>query len=426
MNKDQIRQILTDQQTEVLNMMAEDVLIPRSQQPFLEEALSTKLIKVISGIRRSGKSTLALLTLQKQNFLYINFDDENLSQVRTKDLQSIFEIGLTISKMPKLIVLDEIQNVTGWELFVNRLHRQKYNVIVTGSNSRLLSQELATHLTGRHIGIEVFPFSFYEYLTFKKIALPEQNVTTLQRLQYQKQMQNYIETGGFPEVLQFKPDSRIFKNYLKELYSKIIDKDIAQRRKIKNIKALKEISLILMSQYASQFTYHSVKKVSTINSINTIKNYIEYLQESYLGFVVEPYSHKIKERISLPKKFYTIDIALSEAILGKSYQDHGKKIENIVFLELKRRDKEIYYIKAPNYEVDFLIREGRTLSELIQVSWSLDDEKTKNREVKALILAAKEYKIKKLLIITMATETIINTDGLEIQILPLWKWLLIN
>ena len=154
-----------------------------------------------------------------------------------------------------------------------------------------------------------------------------------------------------------------------------------------------------MSQYASQFTYHSVKNVSTINSINTIKNYIEYLQESYLGFVVEPYSHKIKERISLPKKFYTIDIALSEAILGKSYQDHGKKIENIVFLELKRRDKEIYYIKAPNYEVDFLIREGRTLSELIQVSWSLDDEKTKNREVKALILAAKEYKIKKLLII---------------------------
>ena len=182
--------------------------------------------------------------------------------------------------------------------------------------------------------------------------------------------------------------------------------------------------MILLSQYSCQFTYQSVKKTSLLTSINTVKNYIEYLQESYLGFVLEPYSHKIKERISLPKKFYTIDIALSEAILGKNTLDLGKKIENIVFIELKRRGHEIYYIKDPNYEVDFVLREGRTLTELIQVCYSIDDEKTKKREIKGIIAAAKEFKVKKLLMITMTDETTIESDGYEIQVLPIWKWLL--
>jgi predicted AAA+ superfamily ATPase len=212
--------------------------------------------------------------------------------------------------------------------------------------------------------------------------------------------------------------------YIRELYDKIITRDLVQRRKIKNIKALKEIAILLISNYSAQFTYSSIRKSSSINSINTIKNYIDYLQEAYLGFVVEPFSYKIKARISLPKKFYLIDISFIDAIFGSSSPDLGKRLENIVYLQLRRFYTEIYYVKQTHYEVDFLIREGRTIRELIQVAWSLEDPKTREQELKALIRGAEDFKCSQLTLITMNHEESLQFAGYQIRIIPAWKWML--
>ncbi|MEQ1665611.1 MAG: ATP-binding protein, partial [Bdellovibrionales bacterium] len=337
----------------------------------------------------------------------------------------LLELGYRCNSNPKYIVFDEIQNVAGWELFINKLHRQKKNILLTGSNSRLLSSELATHLTGRQISIELFPFSYAEYLTSQKLDVQNPVITTSkQRLEFENQFMNYLNRGGFPEVINEEIGSRYSQLYLKELYDKIINRDLVQRRKIKNIKALKEIAVHMMSLYSSQFTYQSVKKNSTYLSINTVKNYIDYLQEAYMGFVLDPYSFKIKERISLPKKYYVIDTALVESVVGRTTIDLGKKLENIIFIELKRRGHEIYYLNEPSYEVDFIIREGKEIIELIQVCWSTHDLKTKNREIAAFAKAAKKLNCQKCTLITFNEEANVSADGLNIHIIPAWQWLL--
>jgi predicted AAA+ superfamily ATPase len=252
------------------------------------------------------------------------------------------------------------------------------------------------------------------------------NITSDQRMNFENQFRLYMNRGGFPEIIFEEIGSRYAKLYLKELYDKIINRDLVQRRKIKSIKALKEISLHMMSLYSSRFTFQSVKKSSSIQSVNTVKNYIEYLQEAYIGFILEPFSYKIKQRISLPKKFYVIDTALVENIIGGTTLDHGKKLENIIFIELKRRGHEIYYFAHPSYEIDFLIREGIRLTTLIQVCWTLQDTKTQKRAVNALCKAALELNCKKLIIITFDEETMIETQQGAIQVIPAWKWLLIK
>ena len=190
---------------------------------------------------------------------------------------------------------------------------------------------------------------------------------------------------------------------------------------------MRELALLAVSLFSSQFTYQSLRKACSFKSINTVKNYLEYLQESYLIFILEPYSTKIKERISLPKKLYVVDTALAEAIIPKTTEDFGRKLENIICVELRRRDCEIYYIKSPNYEVDFVIREGNKIVELIQVVWSLDNSATKQREVKALLRAADEFQVKKLTIVCGSDEGDEGEeviDGKRIKIISAWRWLL--
>jgi predicted AAA+ superfamily ATPase len=419
-----IKQAIIEQQNEALDYTNSQALITREALPSLEEMLNGNLITVIMGMRRTGKSTLALQYLKNKNFLYLNFDDEVLAQTKAANLNSILEMGLSVCPDAKFLFFDEIQNIKSWELFINRLARQKYKIIITGSNSRLLSSELASHLTGRHLSLELFPFSFFEFLVSKNIPLKNKNSTTKENAEYLRQFNIFFNTSGLPQVATGLQSERLVKNYLKDLFDKIVTRDIAQRRKIKNIKVLKELSLLSLSLYSSQFTYQSLKKTCGISSINTVKNYIDYLQESYLIFCLEPFSFKVKERISLPKKFYTIDLALTEAVLSSNSGDLGKKLENIIFLELKRRGHEIYYIKGSNYEVDFAIKEGRKITSLMQVSWSIDNEITKERELSSLIKGARDFKIDKLYLITESTDDLIKVDDLEIVVIPAWKWLL--
>ncbi len=424
MNTDTLRAILVDQQEDAKKVLHDSSLIPRSQQATVAEFLRSNLIKVIMGIRRSGKSTLALQVLKDKPFLYMNFDDEVLAQLKVENLNELFLVGKKICPNMEYLILDEIQNIEGWELFVNKLHRKKINIVLTGSNSQLLSKELSTHLTGRQLNLELFPFSFAEFLSLHKVSFENLDLlTTEKRLQLESLFMVYLERGGFPELFQYPSDSRLISAYLKELYDKIISRDLVQRRHIKNIKALKEISLIILSHYATQFTYQSIKRVSSINSLNTVKNYIDYIQETYLGFVLEPFSHKVKERISLPKKFYSIDVALADVILGRNTVDRGRKLENLVCIELKRRAQELYYITTSSYEIDFAIRQGRQITHLIQVSSSLVNEKTKKREFHALLKGAEEFKVKNLTIITLNEEATESIGQRQVSIVPIWKWL---
>ncbi len=420
----QLKIEIEDQQIESKESIENPSIVMRLQASEFREFLQSNLIKVIVGVRRSGKSTLALLSMKKHKYIYFNFDSEILGSIESNNLNQIFEIGLEIQPDAHFFIFDEIQNVEGWELFINKLHRKKKNIILTGSNSRLLSSELTTHLTGRVLTLELLPFSFREFLgsNFKSEPLKIE-----ERVELKRRLQDYIDTGGFPDLIQFEKGSKIAKQYLFELYDRIISRDLIQRRKIRNIKAIKDLSLLLLSLNSSRFTFQSLKRNLNFTSINTVKNYVDFFCETYLGFIVEPFSYKVKARISLPKKFYSIDPTLVESVLKVANRDLGKKLENIIYLELRRRKYEIYYLYQNNYEVDFALVRGRTLMELIQVTWDISDNSTYLREVSSLIKAAKEFKVSNLTIISFeSNEDKILKDGFEINILPAWKWLLMN
>lgn len=417
---------LKEQQIQALELLNSN-LTERDALSICKEFIKSKFITVIIGHRRSGKTTLALQSVKDKDFLYFNFDDEILSDFKAQELNDLLEVALTISPQAKYLIFDEIQNIQKWELFINRIQRKSFHIILTGSNSRLLSQELSTHLTGRHLIVELFTFSFNEFLRFKNVdfKLLKIEKTETRSLMYNYFLQ-YLESGSFPEILNLDSKGIVYKSYIKELYEKIIFRDVLQRRKIRNTKALKEIALIALSNFASRFTFQAIKRSSTINSINTVKNYIDYLQEAYIQQIIEPFSFKIKERVSLPKKIYPIDNSYINVILNKKGEDLGKKLECIVFIELKRRGLECYCLIEPKYEVDFAIKEGRSLKQLIQVCWSMENEETKKREIYAIIEAAKKFKVKELKIITENAEEILIVEEHQIEIIPAWKWLLIR
>lgn len=431
MKKDELLQTIKDQQIEVRKRLSQEIIISRQKISLFKEILESTPIKVVTGVRRSGKSTLVLKSLEKEEFLYFNFDDEYLGQLLSTDLSELIQLGLMVNPKAKYFVFDEIQNIEGWELFINKLHRNRKNIILTGSNSRLLSSELSTHLTGRHISIELYPFSFKEFIIYNNLLTESKtaeiknfdHLSSDEKTFYKKKLLDYIRVGGFPEVSDENIQLQFQKMYLKELYEKIVSRDIVQRRKIKNIKALKEISLYLISNFSAQFTFQSIKTVSSVKSVNTVKNYAEFLQEAYVGFILDPFSFKVKERISLPKKFYIIDTVFADILLSAHSQNLGKKLENLIYIELKRRGCEIYYLKETSYEVDFLIREGLNVVELIQVCWSFDESKTKDREVSALVKASAIHKKAKLTILSFDTDEIIVINKKEVRIIPAWKWL---
>ena len=367
---------------------------------------------------------LAHQILKDKNYGYINFDDERLAGVKANDLNDFLEVFLLLNEKVEYLLFDEIQNVEGWELFVNRLKRQGYNIVVTGSNSKLLSKEMATHLTGRHIAIELFPFSFQEFLIYKNFKYSANDFyLTRKRASIKKLLAEYLKQGGFPELfnVEFK------EQYLRDLYGRIASQDIAARHHIKYVNTLKEITLYAMSNFGSRITYHKFKNIFEIKSVHTIKNYLEYLEEAYLIFLISPFSYKLKSRLRGPKKIYAIDTGMINAIAPRNSPDTGKILENLVFLELKRREKEIYFFNDyANNEVDFAIKEGVKIKQLIQVCKTLENYDTKKREIKSLIKAGKELKCNNLFIIAYDEEGEEKVNGKKIKIIPLWKWLLEN
>lgn len=417
-NKDILRQIAVQQKNEVSR--AEETV----RRDLLDEILNwfkDNRVIVLTGLRRSGKSTILRQMMQnKADYCYVNFEDERFIDFKAQDFEQLNEVLIEVYINPKIYFFDEVQNVEKFETFVRRLQDQGKKVVITGSNASLLSKELGTRLTGRYKPSEVYPFSFSEFLRFKKIE-PEKNwfYITEKKVELIKLFDDYLLNGGMPEYLKNKD-----KEYIRTIYENILYRDIIARYSIKRQKLLKELVNILAGNISSLFTYNSLKKdLGLANSI-TVKEYISYLNNSYLFFELQKFDFSIRKQLNSPKKIYVIDPAFYH-ILGLNFsKNKGRILENLVFIELKRRKKEVYYYSDKN-ECDFVIKEGIKAKEAIQVCYLLNEE-NKEREIEGLAEAMNNLKLKEGLILTQEQEEEIKIKNKKIKIVPIWKWLLIK
>lgn len=390
----------------------------------LEESLKIPHSIVISGIRRVGKSTLLLQMMNKfynEKCYYFNFEDERLLNFQEEDFNKLYEVLLELYGEKSVFFFDEIQNIYGWENFVRRMQDKKFKFYLTGSNASMLSRELGTKLTGRYIPYELYPFSFKEFLDFKGYKLKSNALSyTKERAKLKLYFNEYLKSGGLPEYLKYK-DNEI----LKRMYEDILYRDIVTRYDIQEVKSLRELALYYFSNLGNLTSFNKLKEILKLGSVNTVKSYTDYLENSYLFFAINIFSYKVSQQFIAPKKVYSIDNGLVEAISFSFSKNSGKFLENMVFIELKRRGEQIYYYKTKsNLEVDFVIRKGRDIKQIIQVCENLTDCETRDREVKALIMAMDELKLNKGLILTKDDEEEIKIGKKIIKILPVYKWLL--
>lgn len=407
--------------------------IQRTKEKDAEKWISSDLIKVILGPRRAGKSVFALMLLKGKDFAYFNFDDESLPDGENGEEKIDLDELLSELKQAygetKYILFDEIQNLPKWELFVNRLHRAGYNLVLTGSNASLLSKELATHLTGRHIPIEILPFDFKEILTAKqyefsadKLLLPEGKAKLM------GYMNQYMTNGGYPEVVTKNVEPR---GYLDVLFDAVLFKDVIKRHKIKYPKQIDGLGSYLINNVSSQYTARKLANVLGFKSDVTVAKYLGYLTQAYLVFSLEQHSTKAALRIQLPKKTYVVDNGLVTAKAVQHSPNSGKLMENLVFIELVKRgyqpNRELFYYKTRNdREIDFVLKNGYQVAELIQVSYEATNLDVEEREIKALVEAGDELDVKKLTVLTWNEKREMKRDGMTVQFVPLWEWLTAN
>ena len=380
-----------------------------------DKYLKTKQIVVISGIRRCGKSTLLKqLSLRLKDFYYINFEDERLLDFNLEDFNNLLVVWKK-NFNSKNILMDEIQNVDNWELFVARLREEGYKVFITGSNSKLLSSELATRLTGRYFLIKLYPFSFKEFLSLKKINYDI--LTSDIKAKILKLFDKYLFSGGFPDYIMYQDDE-----FLESTYRDIIYKDIVARFKIREIKRFRQFTNFLFTNFAREVNYNGIAEALKIKSANSVINYIGTLEESYLIFELFKYDYSEKEHYKGNKKIYVIDNGMRKKIAFSFSEDRGRFLENMVFIELKRRRKEIFYFKNEG-ECDFVINEKSKIVNAIQVCSNLNAY-NEQREINGLIEAMNKFNLKKGYILTENQEEKKLIDGMKVNILPVWKFCL--
>jgi len=425
-DKSIIRQILIDQQDECRQILKR-CDVERDCEAALVKGLSDDLIKVITGVRRCGKSALAHRALSGETYGYVNFDDERLFDVTANDLNTVLEVLTALVPGMRYILLDEIQNIERWELFVNRLQRQGYRVVLTGSNAHLLSRELASHLTGRNRVTEVYPYSFREYL--RKLGcepVAPRDMNTSDRGAISEHFMGYFQMGGFPELGHVE-NSRV---YLQDLYDRVLTRDIAMRHGVRHIRTLKDIAFHVANNCGGKLTYQGLALAYGLGSVHTAKNYLSYFQEAYLFFALEAFSFKVKERVRRPRKLYGIDPALVRAASASMRDNTGLLLENVVFIELLRRGQTVSYYADPQgrYEVDFVSRDqaGGEV-QLIQVCSDMTREETRIRELRGLCLTARQMGSlpdANLRVLTLDHRATERVDGREITCTPVWEWML--
>jgi uncharacterized protein len=381
-----------------------------------ERYLTSKQITIISGIRRSGKSTLLSQFAQKlESYYYINMDDERLINFSVDDFHNLMVVFQKLYPAGS-VLLDEVQNIAGWERFVRRIHDEGYKIFITGSNAKLLSSELGTHLSGRYIKIELYPFSFRESLDFHGVDYRAKS--SRGRAVLLKHFEEYLKKGGFPEFVRYNDHE-----YLKRIYDDILYRDILVRFRIREVKAFKQLASFLFSNFTKVTSYNSLKTGLGFKSVTSVKDYIEFMQEAYMVFELAKYDYSLKRQIASGRKIYVIDNGLRNAVSFYFSDDLGRLLENLVFIEMKRRREEIYYFSGKN-ECDFLVRKGTRITEAIQVSLELRKGVNEQREIDGLLEAAKTFRLKTGTILTQHQEDEMIKDGVTIKIMPVWKWLL--
>ncbi|MBS3142682.1 ATP-binding protein [Candidatus Woesearchaeota archaeon] len=419
-----LKSVIKEQREELEKIEKEEKIIERTDLEMSKKALKYPNVLAILGIRRCGKSIFSYLLAKQHNFAYINFDDERLAGLAGKDLNTVLEAFYELYGDMEYILLDEIQNVDAWELFVNRLRRTK-KIILTGSNSTLLSGELSTHLTGRYLDRVLFPFSFKEFLKLREVK-EDKAYTTQEKARIMVLLQEYLEIGGFPEAYKFG------KGMISRIYEDIVTKDILLRHNIAKKEELKKLAKYLITNSCEQITYSRLARIFNIKHVSTISNWISYFENAFLLFTLERFDFKLKQQGIAPKKVYCIDPGMVNAVGFRFSENKGKAIENEVAIELQRRKAvdpslEVYYWRDHQQnEVDFVLKVNKIIGALIQVSYITTKEEIKEREIKALLRAARELKCRNLLVITWDYSSEEKIEGEKIKFIPLWTWLLNN
>lgn len=383
----------------------------------IKKYLTTEQVVVISGIRRCGKSTLLKqFADHSNNFYYINFDDERLINFTVDNFNDLLSVWQKNFKS-KNILIDEIQNIKSWERFIRRIHDEGYKIFITGSNSKLLSSELSTHLTGRYKKLELYPFSFLEFIKFKNI--PAQAKTTEEKAVLSKFFSEYLSGGGFPEYIKNKDTETV-----KRIYEDVIYKDIIARFGIREIKSFRLLANWLFTNFTKEASYNSLAKILGIKTAATVSEYVSYLQEAYLLFELYKYDYSLKKQYTSNKKIYVIDNGLRNEISFYVSEDRGRLLENLIFIELKRRGQEIYFFRGKK-ECDFILLEKNKIKQALQVSLDFNDN-NKKREVDGLLEAMIKFDLPSGVILTEDQEEEIKINGKKIKIRPAYRWLIEN
>ena len=414
-----IREIVAQQREEVHRM---NVLnwCDRMEEQFLE--LDSPLAQIVIGVRRSGKSTLCHKFLKQHNitYAYINFDDERLVNFHTEDFDRLLEALTIVYGDFEYLFVDEPQNISYWHLFVNRLLRQQVHVFLTGSNAKLLSGELATHLTGRYNQIELYPLSFSEYATLLNIKSDPLLIRDKAALQIA--YENYLTKGGLPEVVRLTR----WKNYIINIFNAILERDIMQRFRVRFPSVFHDIAHYLLSNFTHECNYDRIASTFGVASDKTVRKYVSYLEQAYLFIPLYKFSYKSRIRMR-NAKLYVVDTAFATAVNELSGGDEGWKLENMVFLELLRRRQvnnyELFYYKN-NYEIDFVVTVGKKVVELIQVCSDISNERTLQRELKALANGSVELNCPQMTLISNSESREIQYKEKVIQLVSAKEWLL--
>ena len=417
-----ILQVLAEQQEEIKSYKPQK-WVARKEESLFE--FDSTMAQVVIGVRRSGKSTLCHKVLLERGlrYGYVNFDDDRLADMKTEDLNTVLSCVYQLygTDVPYL-VLDEIQNVDGWYLFVNRLLRTSLHIFVTGSNAKLLSGELATHLTGRYNEIHLYPFSFSEYCIYHQID--RQSITTKADAERKRAFMDYIHDGGFPEMQGLRNK----RAYVQSLIEAILRKDIKKRFNIRNIESLRKLTHHLINNACQEVNYDELSELLGIAD-KTVKKYVDYLSQAFLVQLLTRHSFKSKERIR-NQKAYIVDTGLQgnrdNALMPENI---GWRLENIVFIELLRRcaqdSLDVYYHKpAPRAkEIDFVVCDQNKAVELIQVAYEIDSQKAYDRETSSLVKSSDALSCSHLTLIAFSQTRDVEIEGKTIHIISALEWL---
>jgi predicted AAA+ superfamily ATPase len=423
MNKEVLRQIIVDQKEEMEKSISAASIIERAGLDQCSTMIKNPNILLITGMRRAGKSVFAHLLSRRSTYCFLSFDDERLIEFKSEHFQQLVEVFQELYGETDYYLFDEIQNISGWELFVNRIRIHK-RIIVTGSNSNLMSSEMGTHLTGRFDVWQLFPMSFNEFLTYKKHSYTSVKIlSTVKKSAIKVIFDEFLKLGGVFEGHIFGPQR------LRTLFSAILAKDILMRHQVRYPVVLEELALILFNSFAQKISFKKIAARCEVQSSHTIAQYTSYLESTFLVFLVRKFSYRIKEQQAALKKVYCIDNGLLAAMTMLFSPNKGQFLENLVAIELKKRESlglgEIFYWDNYRQECDFVIKIGSKISCAYQVCYFFNNENSK-RELDGLCAALDYFKLTEGTILTDDQDSEIKQDTFTIHLLPVWKWLLLG